>query len=121
MHLAIASTWGPTDTTRATLPFLHARAAREQGDSVTIMLLHDAVILAVADQAHEIQACGPPALGPIFDELAQDEQVDLIACTPCLKARRIDEARIHEAVRLGTMGDYHRDIRENNATVSNYG
>lgn len=121
MHLAIASSWGPTDTTRATIPFLHTRAAREQGDSVTIMLLHDAVLLAVADQAQEIQACGPPALGPIFEELAADEQVDLIACTPCVKARRIDESRIHSGVRLGTMGDYHRAIRENGATVANYG
>ncbi len=121
MHLAIASTWGPTDTTRATLPFLHARAAREQGDSVTLMLLHDAVLLAVGDLAHEIRACGPPELGPIFDALVADPEVTVIACKPCVVARRITEDQLHEGVRLGTMGDYHRAIRENQATVSNYG
>lgn len=121
MHIAIASTWGPTDTTRATLPFLHARAAREQGDSVTLMLLHDAVLLAKQDLAHEIVACGPPALGPIFDELAADPEVTVLVCKPCADARRFGEGELHRDTRLATMGDYHRAIREHNATVANYG
>jgi tRNA 2-thiouridine synthesizing protein D len=121
MHLAIASTWGPTDTTRATLPFLHAKAAREQGDGVTIMLLHDASLLAVKDMAHDIHACGPPALGPIFDELAADPEVTILVCKPCLLARRAAEADLHEGTKLASMGDYHRAIREKSATVSNYG
>lgn len=121
MHIAIATTWGPTDTTRATLPFLHARAAREQGDSVTLMLLHDAVLLANGDTAQDIVAFGPPPLGPIFDELAADPQVDVVVCTPCVKVRRIAEGDLHAHTRLGTLGDFHRAIRENNATVANYG
>jgi tRNA 2-thiouridine synthesizing protein D len=121
MHLAIASTWGPTDTTRATLPFLHAKAAREQGDTVTIMLLHDAVLLAVKDMAHDVRACGPPALGPIFDALAADRDVKLLVCQPCLAARRIAESDLHEGARVAAMGDYHRDIRENDGVIANYG
>ena len=121
MHIAIATTWGPTDTTRATLPFLHAKAAREQGDSVTLMLLHDAVLLAKGDTAQDIVAFGPPALGPIFEELTADPEVTVIVCTPCVKVRRIGEADLHANTRLGTMGDFHQAIRENNATVANYG
>lgn len=121
MHLAIATTWGPTDTTRATIPFLHAKAAREQGDSVTLMLLHDAVLLAHRDLAQDIRACGPPPLGPIFEELAADPEVSILVCKPCLSVRRIDENALHVHTRPATMGDYHRVIRENNATVSNYG
>ncbi len=121
MHIAIASSWGPTDTTRATLPFLHAKAAREQGDTVTLMLVHDAVLLAVGDMAQDIRACGPPALGPVFDELAADPEVNVLVCTPCYRVRRLAEADLHPNTALATMGDYHRAIRENSATVANYG
>lgn len=121
MHLATATTWGPTDPTRATLPFLHARAAREQGDEVTIMLLHDAVLLGVKDLANDIAAVGPPALGPIMDELLADSGVTVLACKPCVTVRRIAEGDLRPGVEQATMGDFHRAIRENNATVSNYG
>lgn len=121
MHLAIASTYGPTDPTRATIPFLHARAAREQGDGVTIMLLHDAVLLAHGDSAQDIHAFGPPALGPIFEELASDGEVTILVCKPCHTVRRLEESRLHAGARLATMGDYHRAIREHSATVANYG
>jgi tRNA 2-thiouridine synthesizing protein D len=48
MHFAISSTWGPTDPTRAMLPFIFAASALQAGDRVTLMLFHDAVLLAVA-------------------------------------------------------------------------
>lgn len=121
MHLATASTWGPTDPTRATLPFLHAVAAREQGDGVTIMLLHDAVLLVVKDLADDIVACGPPKLGPIMADLLADSEVRILVCKPCVTVRRIAEGDLREGVELATMGDYHSAIREHNATVSNYG
>ncbi len=121
MHIAMASSWGPTDTTRATLPFLHAKAAREQGDGVTLMLVHDAVLLAVKDLAQDIHACGPPALGPIFEELAQDPEVAILVCKPCLEVRRFSGEELHPQTRVATMGDYHHAIRENDATVANYG
>lgn len=121
MHIAMASSWGPTDTTRATLPFLHARAAREQGDGVTLMLVHDAVLLAVKGLAENIHAFGPPALGPIFEELAGDPDVTLLVCKPCLEARHITSDALHPQTTIATMGDYHRAIREHSATVANYG
>jgi len=121
MHIAIVSTWGPTDTTRATLPFLHAKAAREQGDSVTLMLMHDAVLLAHQDLAQDIVPFGPPALGPIFEGLAADPEVTILVCKPCVSVRRIPEEALHKDTALASVGDYHRAIRENNAVVANYG
>jgi tRNA 2-thiouridine synthesizing protein D len=47
MHFAISSTWGPTDPTRAMLPFIFAASALQAGDRATLMLFHDAVLLAV--------------------------------------------------------------------------
>ena len=47
MHFAISSSFGPTDPTRAMLPFIFAASALQAGDRVTLMLFHDAVLLAV--------------------------------------------------------------------------
>ncbi|MGC1575994.1 MAG: hypothetical protein WA813_07695 [Beijerinckiaceae bacterium] len=41
MHLVISGSWGPTDPTRAMLPFLFAASAVQDGDKVTLMLFHD--------------------------------------------------------------------------------
>ena len=45
MHFAISASWGPTDPTRAMLPFIFAASALQVKDTVTIMLFHDAVHL----------------------------------------------------------------------------
>ena len=50
MHFVVSGTWGPTDPTRAMLPFLFAASAVQAGDRVTLMLFHDAVLMAVARQ-----------------------------------------------------------------------
>ncbi len=47
MHFALSDTWGPTDPTRAMLPFIFAASAVQDGDTVTMMLFHDAVFMAV--------------------------------------------------------------------------
>jgi predicted peroxiredoxin len=47
MHWVISGSFGPTDPTRAMLPFLFAASALQAGDSVTLMLFHDAVLMAV--------------------------------------------------------------------------
>src|SRR5258705_6285707 len=47
MHFVISVTWGPTDPTRAMLPFIFAASAVQAGDEVTLMLFHDALYMAV--------------------------------------------------------------------------
>jgi len=37
MHYAISTTWGATDTTRASLPFIFAESALQAGDTVVII------------------------------------------------------------------------------------
>src|ERR1700730_9923728 len=46
MHFVISGTWGPTDPTRAMLPFIFAASAVQDGDTVTLMLFHDSVLMA---------------------------------------------------------------------------
>lgn len=38
MHFVISATYGPTDPTRAMLPFIFAASAVQTGDQVTLML-----------------------------------------------------------------------------------
>jgi predicted peroxiredoxin len=38
MNWVISGTWGPTDPTRAMLPFVFAASAVQAGDTVTLML-----------------------------------------------------------------------------------
>ena len=38
MHFVISATYGPTDPTRAMLPFIFAASAVQSGDHVTLML-----------------------------------------------------------------------------------
>lgn len=52
MHYVISTTWGPTDVTRAALPFVFAASALQANDTVMIMLFHDAVTVAL-DGAHQ--------------------------------------------------------------------
>ena len=63
MHYAISATWGPTDPTRAMLPFIFAASALQAGDSVTLMLFHDAVLVAV-EGAGRIRSTYTPASPP---------------------------------------------------------
>ena len=40
MHFIISGTWGPTDPTRAMLPFIFAASAVQDGDTVTLNSMH---------------------------------------------------------------------------------
>src|SRR4051794_15799706 len=60
MHFAISTAWGPTDPTRAVLPFIFAASAVQAGDTVTLMLFHDAVLAAVDGVGVILVLVGPP-------------------------------------------------------------
>ena len=47
MHFAISATYGPTDPTRAMLPFIFAASAVQSDDQVTLMLFADSVLMTV--------------------------------------------------------------------------
>jgi tRNA 2-thiouridine synthesizing protein D len=104
MHFAISTTWGPTDTTRASLPFIFAKQALAKGDTVMLMLFHDAVSIAVEGTSAKMLPVGPP---PAFDEVFAHENAEVIVCDPCAAARGITADMLRENARLGGMGDLH--------------
>ena len=65
MHFAISATSGPTGPTRPMLPFIFAAS-----DSVTLMLFHDAVYMAVKGAAAKLVRVVPPnRVGSARDQL----------------------------------------------------
>jgi tRNA 2-thiouridine synthesizing protein D len=60
MHFVISGTWGPTDPTRAMLPFIFAASAVQDGDTVILMLFHDTVLMAVDGAGAKLVPIGPP-------------------------------------------------------------
>lgn len=107
MHYAISTTWGPTDTTRASLPFIFAASALQAGDTVMIMLFHDAVTVAVEGSKEQMIPFGPP---PRFDEVFAHANAEVLVCKPCADARGITADMLVADCKLAGMNDYHAHV-----------
>ncbi|MBF95677.1 MAG: hypothetical protein CFH34_01365 [Alphaproteobacteria bacterium MarineAlpha9_Bin4] len=105
MHFAISASYGPTDPTKAMLPFIFAASALQVKDKVTIMLFHDAVHLALKGFAKNIIPVGPPNR---FEEFINDNNASLLICKPCAEIRNIFEKDCLEKVIFGGMNDFHK-------------
>lgn len=116
MHYAISTTWGPTDPTRASLPFIFAASALQAGDTVMIMLFHDAVTVAVKGSSAQMVPVGPP---PRFDEVFAHADAEVLVCKPCAEARGITEDMLVPGCKLAGMNDYHAHVsREGGRAVT---
>jgi tRNA 2-thiouridine synthesizing protein D len=104
MHFAISGTWGPTDPTRAMLPFIFAASAVQAGDTVTLMLFHDAVLMAVEGAGAKLVPVGPPNR---YEEVAGHPNVTFWACKPCVDVRGLAPATLDKRVKLGGMNEFH--------------
>jgi tRNA 2-thiouridine synthesizing protein D len=109
MHFVISGTWGPTDPTRAMLPFIFAASAVQAGDRVTLMLFHDAALMAAEGAGAKLVPVGPPNR---YEEVAGHPNVTLWACRPCVEARGLTAAGLDRRVKLGGMNEFHAAARE---------
>ena len=114
MHFAISSTWGATDTTRASLPFLFAASALQAGDSVMIMLFRDAVTIAVRGAYEKMVPFGPPQR---FAEVFAHREAKIIVCKPCAEVRGIRMDMLVANCSLGGMNDLHQHASRPDAKV----
>jgi tRNA 2-thiouridine synthesizing protein D len=117
MHFVISATWGPTDPTRALLPFIFAASALQAGDAVTLMLFHDAVYMAVEGAGAKLVPVGPPNR---FEDVAANAKATLWACKPCIDVRGLAGAALDRRIRLGGMNDFHAAARQADARIINY-
>jgi tRNA 2-thiouridine synthesizing protein D len=104
MHYAISTTWGPTDITRADIPFVFAASALQAGDTVFIMLFHDAVTVALEGAHQRMLPFGPPAR---FAEVFAHPNAKVMVCKPCADVRGITESMLVSGVSLGGMNEFH--------------
>ncbi|OGT77886.1 MAG: hypothetical protein A3I78_02565 [Gammaproteobacteria bacterium RIFCSPLOWO2_02_FULL_56_15] len=106
MLYAISTTWGPSDTTRASLPFIFAASALQAGDTVMIMLFHDAVTIALAGAHEKMVPFGPPQR---FQEVLSHPNAKVVVCKPCAEARGMNESMLVKNCTMGGMNDFHRE------------
>lgn len=117
MHYAISTTWGPTDVTRGALPFVFAASALQAGDTVMLMLFHDAVSIAL-DGAHaRMIPFGPPAR---FAEVFAHPGAEVVVCKPCAEVRGIQESMLVKNAKFGGMNDFHAHASRTDAKVINF-
>jgi predicted peroxiredoxin len=117
MHFVISATYGPTDPTRAMLPFIFAASAVQSGDQVTLMLFADAVFVAVDGAGAKLVPVGPPNR---YEEVAGHAGVTLLACKPCADARGLAAASLDKRVRLAGMNEMHAAAKLPDARVVNF-
>ena len=117
MHFVISATYGPTDPTRAMLPFLFAASAVQSGDRVTLMLFADAVFVAIEGAGAKLTPVGPPNR---YEEIAGHPNVTLMACKPCFEARGLNASVLDKRVRLAGMNEFHAAAKESDPRVVNF-
>jgi len=117
MHFAISATYGPTDPTRAMLPFIFAASAVQAGDQVTLMLFGDSVLMAVEGAGARLVPVGPPNR---YEEVAGHPKVTLMACKPCVDARGLGASALDKRVKLGGMNEFHVAAKQADARVVNF-
>ena len=117
MHFAISATYGPTDPTRAMLPFIFAASAVQSGDYVTLMLFHDAVFVAVEGAGAKLVPVGPPNR---YEEIASHPNATLIVCKPCVDARGLSAPVLDKRIKLGGMNEFHAAAKQLDTRVVNF-
>ena len=103
MHFVLASTYGPTDPTRAMLPFIFAATAIAKGDTCTLMLFHDAVLLGVKGVGPTVVPVGPPNK---YSAVAGSDKIAFWVCKPCFDARGLSKDILDPTAKLGGMDEF---------------
>jgi tRNA 2-thiouridine synthesizing protein D len=117
MHFVISATYGPTDPTRAMLPFIFAATALQDGDKVTLMLFADSVFAGVAGVGAKLVPVGPPNK---YEDVVAHPNATVLVCKPCLEARGLGPGSLDRRVGPGGMNDFHAAAKSPDARVINF-
>jgi len=114
MHFVILRHVGTDRSHRAMLPFIFAASAVQDGDTVTLMLFHDAVLMAVDGAGSKLVPVGPPNR---YEEAVSHPNVILWACRPCVDARGLALPSLDHRVKLGGMNEFHAAAKQPDSKV----
>lgn len=113
----ISGSRGTDDPTMATLPFIAAKAAKEQGHDVVLWLWNEAVIVGRKGVADHVTGVN---LTPLKELLAavQALRVPIWVCGACAVARQIGEADLVSGASIKGMPDYIKAVAERDRNVA---
>lgn len=112
----ISGSRGTDDPTMATLPFMAAKTAKEQGHDVVLWLWNEAVTLGRKGTADHVRGVN---LTPLKDLLAavQATGVPIWVCGACAEARQIAGTDLVAGASLKGMPDYIKAVVEREKSI----
>ncbi|RMH35894.1 MAG: sulfur reduction protein DsrE [Nitrospirae bacterium] len=116
-RFVVAASKGTDDPTMATLPFIAAKAAKEQGHEVILWLQGEAVVLARRGVVDAVHGVGLPPLKEIA-EAVRGAGVALWVCSACAIARQIGENDLVPGAVIKGMPDYVNAVAESDKSIS---
>lgn len=101
--LVFVLTHGPEDPEKATIPFVMAVAAQASGAEATLVFQSNAVLLLRKGMAEHVPAAG---FAPVPDllQMYREGGGRLLACVPCLNARKLTADDLVEGTELVAAG-----------------
>jgi uncharacterized protein involved in oxidation of intracellular sulfur len=113
----IAASRGTDDPTMATLPFMAAKAAKEQGHDVVLWLQNEAVVLGRKGVADHVTGVN---LTPLKDLLAalQATDIPVWVCAACAVARQIGAGDLVAGAVIKGMPEYVKAVAERDRSVT---
>jgi uncharacterized protein involved in oxidation of intracellular sulfur len=113
----ISGSRGTDDPTMATLPFIAAKAAKEQGHDVVLWLWNEAVTLGRKGTADHVTGVN---LTPLKDLLAavQAAGIPIWVCGACAVARQITGSDLVAGAVIKGMPDYINAVIERDRNVT---
>lgn len=113
----ISGSRGTDDPTMATLPFMAAKTAKEQGHDVVLWLWNEAVTLARTGTADHVTGVN---LTPLKELLAavQAAGVPIWVCGACAVARRVGAEQLVAGATIKGMPDYIKAVAERDKSVA---
>jgi uncharacterized protein involved in oxidation of intracellular sulfur len=115
--LIISGSHGTDNPTMATLPFMAAKTAKEQGHDVVLWLWNEAVTLGRKGTADHVTGVN---LTPLKDLLAvvQAAGVPIWVCGACAVARQMVEADLVVGATIKGMPDYINAVLERDRNIT---
>jgi predicted peroxiredoxin len=109
--MIISGSRGTDDPTMATLPFMAAKTAKEQGHDVIVWLWNEAVTLSRRGAADHVVGVN---LTPLKDLLAavQSANIPIWVCGACAIARQIGQGDLVSGAIIKGMPDYIKAVTD---------
>ena len=113
----ISGSRGTDDSTMATLPFMAAKVAKEQGHEVVLWLWNEAVTLGRKGTADHVTGVN---LTPLKDLLkaVQAANIPIWVCGACAVARQIGGADLVAGASIKGMPDYIKAVAEREKSIA---